>query len=271
MMRCVSLLMIVSLAGVATALGAGVTIVVVPSSAPNGYGSPSWSGYMANAMTSLGSGGGNIGDRSTSPTAYEVAGGTIEPGDIMVTSFKSWRGTLNPVGAFASELGNRLHFGLHAVGDGNARFCLEDLTFELHSSDPSDTLLFTGDFLGYGYTGTSRYGVDWGTDRTPGTADDTVYATGNGTTLVDEIVYVGVGNAWWPGGDDPTPSNPAGGAQAALDDTVAWIAANYPINVSCSYSIQTYTGSASVVVLPEPATTGLLALGGLCLARRRRR
>ena len=68
--------------------------------------------------------------------AYEVAGAFIEAGDIIVSSFNSWRGQFNPSGAFVNENGNRLHFGLHIVGDGTQQFRLNVLCFEIESTDP---------------------------------------------------------------------------------------------------------------------------------------
>jgi hypothetical protein len=242
----------------------GITLNVYPSSAPNAYGSPSWAGYAANALTSLENGLGTTGDPSVSPTAYAIAGPVISPGDIAVTTFHSWRGQVNPPAPFANEYGNRLHFGLHAFGDGQTQFTLEDLTFEIHSSDAGDTLVFTGDFIGYSYNGTTRYGIDWGADRVKGGIDDVTYTSGNGTTLVDELVYVGAGNAWWPGGDDPNPGNPAGGAQAAMDGLYSWVRANGPITVTGEYEIGDFTGSAAVDVVAIPAP-GALLLGGLGL------
>ena len=239
----------------------GITLNVYPSSAPNAYGSPSWAGYAANALNSLENGLGNIGNRLTNPTAYEIAGPVISAGDIAVTSFHSWRGQVNPPAPFANEYGNRLHFGLHAFGDGQTRFTLEDLTFDMHSSDVGDTLVWTGDFVGFSYNG-MRYGIDWGADRVKGGIDDVVYTSGNGTTLVDELVYVGVGNAWWPGGSDPDPGNPIGGAQAAMDDLYSWVMANGPITVICSYDILDFSGRAAVDVVAVPAPSALL-LGGL--------
>lgn len=253
----------------ATSAQAGVILEVVPSSAANASGSPSWSGYVANAMYALENGLSSWGDRSTNPTGYEAAPAEVLPGEIAVTSFKSWRGQVSPTGAFANELGNRMHFGLHAYGDGTTRFRLEDLTFSLHSSDPDDSLIFEGDFIGYSYNGTTRFGVDWGADRAKGGGDDTVYTSGNGTTLVDELVYVGVGNAWWPGGD--LPDRGVGDPAAAMADYNEWIDSVAPVDVTCSYDILGYEGNAMVTVVPEPATMALLALGGLAVTAVRRR
>ncbi|MBN1910915.1 MAG: hypothetical protein JW818_14310, partial [Pirellulales bacterium] len=162
--------------GLVTNASASITLDVYASSAPNASsGSPSWSGYLVNALNSLENGLGNIGDRSVDPTAYEIAPDVVGPGEIAVTSFKSWRGEVNPAAPFDNEYGNRMHFGLHAYGDGSMQFKLEDLTFELHSSDSGDTLVFVGDFLGYTYNGVTRYGIDWGADRTKGGGDDIIY------------------------------------------------------------------------------------------------
>ncbi len=248
---------------------AAVTLDVYASGAPNLFGSPSGSGYMSNALHALGNGLSTYGDPN-SPTGYSQEGSTVTAGDVAATSFKSWRGNVNPTGAFANELGGRIHFGLHAYGDGTAQFRLQDLSWSLDSSDSGNSLDAVGNFGSANYNSTSRYGVNWGDDRVKGGVDDVVYTSGNGNTLVDELVYVGVGGAWWPGGSDPTPSNPVGGAQHAMDQHYSWVAANAPIDLSLTYSIGSYTGSDSVQVVPEPATLGMLGLAGLALGRRRR-
>jgi len=273
---------ILGLAALAFAQGAGaapITMTVVASSAPNAFGSPSFAGYAANALNSLENGLGNIGDRNTSPTAYEILGGTFQPGDMMVTSYPSWRGVANPAAPFGSELGNRIHFGLHITGDGTVQFKLNDLTFELLSSDGA--LDFVGDFIGFDFNGTTRYGIDWGADNAKGGGDDTIVAgAGSGLVLVDELVYVGVGNGYWPGGDDPDPSNPLLGRQGALDDVSAYILGN-KIVFSGSYCITgtddvEYCAGERLVTenrVPEPASLMLVAAGfvaGGLLARRRR-
>ena len=188
-----------------------IIIDVQASSAPNAYGSPSWNTYLSNSLYALENGLSSYGgSRDTDPTAYEAAPDVIGPGEIAVTSFNSWRGIVDPPAPFDNEHGNRIHFGLHAYGDGTIQFTLEDLSFDMHSSDPTDTLVWSGDFIGFNYNG-ARIGIDWGADRAKGGGDDIIYTTGNGTTLVDEIIYVGAGNAWWPGyggSYGPDPKNP---------------------------------------------------------------
>lgn len=217
--------------------GATINVDVHASSAPNAFGSPSWAGYVVNALQALENNLSTNGNRATDPTGYEHAPSQIPPGEIAVSSFNSWRGVVSPAAPFNNEYGNRMHFGLHAYGDGATKFRLEDLTFSFHSDDPWDSLLFTGDFVGFNYSST-RYGIDW-VDGIKGNGNDIVYTSGNGTTLVDEIVYVGVGNGWWPSGGTP---------QDDMDDFFAWVASYGPINVSCAYSVLGFTGSDSVTL-----------------------
>src|SRR3989304_1560158 len=164
-------------------------------------------------------------------------------------SIKSWCDYNGCLRIFGAEW---FRFGLHAYGEGTTQFKLEDLTFAIHSSDTTDSLVFVGDFIGYNYNGTTRYGINWGDDRAKGGGDDVVYNSGNGTTLVDELVYVGVGNAWWPQPEVGQTN------QEAMDDYFAWVASEQPIDVTGTYSILGSTGSDMVTVIPEPATIGLL-------------
>jgi len=251
---------------VGTGLRADITITVVPSSAPNGCGSSSWLAYTQNAINSLENGLGNIGDRASDPTAYEIAGPTIMPGDIMVTSFPSWRGVADPSPPFDAELGNRLHFGLHAVGDGTTQFRIVDMVMTMTSSDPDNSLGYSFDWLGYTYRPWA-VGIDWGPDRTKGTGDDVrYYSYESGENLIDELVYVGAGNAWWPGAYQNLTTTAE--RQAAIDDTVSWICANAPITFSGTYTIYDPTGQsvlgsggASVQVVPVPGAALLGAVG----------
>lgn len=258
-----------ALAATSPAHAGDITLNVFASSAPNASGSPSWGAYASNAMYSIENALGTTGDRTTNPAAYEVAGPIVDAGDFIVSSFKSWRGGLNPSGAFANELGNRMHFGLHAMGNGTAQFRLADLTFSLTSSDvqagyPNGGLGFVGNFIGYSYTGTTRVGIDWGADRVRGTTDDIRYTSGNGTTLVDELVYVGVGNAFWP---SPTGTQTN---QDAMDSALAYVDAWSPFVITGQYWIQGNTGSAAVSTIPAPGAPVLLGMCGLLTLRRRR-
>ena len=256
----------------APAADASITIDVLPSSAPNSFGSPSWTGYVANAMNGLQNGLTSVGDRNTDPTAYLAFadGASIDAGNAMVTSFPSWIGVANPAAPFDSELGNRMHFGLHAYGDGTSKFTLADVNFNLTSSDAGNPLGFAGNLAGTTFNGTTRIGVDWGADQAPGGGDDTVYNSNEAdSVLVDELFYVGVGNAYWPGGGDTDPANPDAGRQGAIDNTYAYAAANSPLTIATTYTILSDSGSASVVI-PEPASMALLSLGGLALIKRKR-
>lgn len=251
---------------------AGISIVVTPSSAPNFFGSPSWGGYAANALAALRSNTLVNGDRNTDPTGYTgyTYGALIAPGDVIVTSYSSWRGVANPAAPFDSEYGNRLHFGLHATGDGTTRFTLDDVQFDMHSSDGDDSLAFSGDLSGLTYNGTTRIGYDWGVDRLPGTGDDIVYQAGeSGSLPIDELVYVGIGNAFWPGADDADPGNPDLGRQGAIDDTAAYIGSHQPFTVYATYSIGAMSGG-SLVYVPSAGVLPLLGMGGLAVCRRRR-
>jgi hypothetical protein len=224
-----------------------------------------------NALNSLSNNLGNIGNRNTDPTAYEIAGPTIQPGDVVVSGFSSWRGVANSPAPFNAEYGNRMHFGLSIVGGGtNPQFRLNDLAFDMHSGDPGDSMVFTGNFAGLNYSAT-RFGIDFGPNRIEGGGDDTVYNAGNGLSLVDKIVYVGVGNAF-----DAT-FEPGATDQDKMNSAIAYINSEAPFNITCTYTIFAPNGttvlgaSTGSVVVPTPGAVSLGLIGTLCAFRRRRR
>ena len=250
---------------------ADVDIEVFASSAPNFFGSPSWGGYLSNAMSGLQTGTMSIGDPLTDPTAYFTFadGEIIDAGYAMVTSYNSWVGVANPPGAFASELGNRLHFGLHA--SSTTQFTLADIEFEIASSD-GNVLAHAGDLSGTTFNGTTRIGIDWGGDNAPGGGDDTIYVGGESdATLVNEVFYVGVGNAYWPGGGDADPTNPDLGQQGAIDDTYAYVLGEGGVDITGTYTIMGDSASTTVTLVPAPGVLALLGVAGLATRSRRRR
>ena len=252
-----------------TSLHADPIMTIVASSAPNFANFPSFAGYNSNALNSLENSLGNIGDRSSDPTAYEAYsnGQTISVLEMIVSNFNSWRGEADPTAPFDQENGNRLHFGLHIFGDGITQFRLEDLLFEI-SSDDGNSLGFSGDFVGLDYN-QFRVGIDWGADRAKGGGDDTMITDGSATQFVDELVYVGVGNAF----DASTATG------ATNQDKIFSVVQgnNYPIIVTGKYTLNDATGnllamnSAFVVVLPEPSSLFALGVIGLVGFTRRRR
>lgn len=282
-----SICVLAALAAIAAAPGAAsagqITITQFASSAPNAFGSPSWAGYVANAMDSLQHTPGSAEGTAGTPTYYSTLGGTFTAGDAMATSFHSWRGQANPSTPFEGEYGNRIHFGV-AITDTGSTFNLADVSFTFHSSDVAGNFIdgFTcpsgaGGSLCWenNLAGTSfssyRIGINFGTDGVLGGGNDTIYDTsssGDDHTPINALFYVGDGNAEWPGG----PGDPLTG-QAALDAMTSYIDSNIA-SISNEYCVQrTCTTSTlrNVDFVPEPGTIALLGSGLLCLVAFRRR
>lgn len=244
---------------------ADIQITQYPSAAPNVFGSPSWTGYQTNALNSLQSGSGNIGDGS-SPTDYLQLSGGYLPGMIEVTNYSSWLGTANPGGAFASELGNRLHFGA-IITDTSGTFDLRDVSFNLSSSDsaiagPGGSLAFSGDLAGANFSSGSRIGV-----KLDGSICDATHGSCNDTTQLKQLFYVGVGNAF----DASLPSGSSvADEQAALDSTTSYII-THGLSVSNQYCVQGTCNSVTLDAIPEPAGSAAFVAGCLGLWRARSR
>jgi hypothetical protein len=210
-----------AIAGAAVFASAGaqaqVGIEITPSLAPNAFGSTYWGPYVDNAFLAIFSGQDEYGDSSTPGYYRALPVNEVLAKHMCVTSFPSWLGLINPGSNFgtsyATEYGNRLHFGIRITGNGQ-KISISMLSFEATSNDPDNILGFafaTGD---YGYSA-SYVGINYGVDGIRGTTDDELITDGANTQLVDEIVGRGSGNAFWPGEGQSTYS------QATIDDYVA--------------------------------------------------
>jgi hypothetical protein len=254
-----------------TSPAVAITMTVHPSLVPHQPGSPNWPGYITNALTSLESGvGGSIGNPATDPAAYRVISSISSDVLIVTGGFNSWLGQADPGTvfgpAFAGEFGNRAAFGLHILGDGT-QFRLADLRYTMSSTDTPNSFNTVNNFSASTYAA-HRVGIDYGPNRVKGGGDDIVYASGAATTLIDELLYTGVSNAF------------AAYSLAGLADARTYIRSLGDFNINMTYSLYDSTGtsllraasaSTSVFAVPEPSGLMLFVAGYFLMLRSRRR
>lgn len=214
-----------------------LTIDVIPALAPNAFGSPSWAGWESNAMAALLNNKKSFGD-PTQPTYYQASGPSISLSQILVTGFASWLGNANPGTAygpqFAGEYGNRMHFGLHIMGNGT-KFSVAQLSFDCSSSDPDNSLGFSFPAGSYDYS-PARIGIIYNPNGTK-----TFVTGGDPNQLVDEFVTRGSGNAFAVYDD---PSFPGATLQEKIDNALRTLP---HMQITGSYSLTGIgTGSATV-------------------------
>lgn len=186
---------------------ASLSLVIRPSLAPNAFSSSYFNAWATASVSALESGTGDV--LTALPDSYRNCK-KIKAVDNLVSSFPSWYGVANPGGSFAGEYGQRLHFGVRILGNGT-QFRLSNLTFEMHSSDPGDTLGWVDGFGPSDVYSFRRKGIDY-VDGIKGNGNDIVYQSGEpATNPVDELIYAGAGNAFWypsaPGGTDQEKLN----------------------------------------------------------------
>jgi hypothetical protein len=259
---CLAILVAFSLASIpfnsprpAKATPLGFSVDVFPAPAPDSLGSPSFSGWGANAINGLENGISSIGNPSTTPTAY-FQKTTLNGRDNIISTFNSWKGLANPGTtfgpAFANEFGNRLHFGVHILG-GGVKIRLSNIDFHMSSTDPGNTFAFDGSFTPADVYSPFRVGVDYGPDGVKGGGDDVRITSGPADQLVDEIIYVGAGNAI----STDSAGCTAGSDQNKLDCTKTFYESLMPFSVSTTYLLfddtrgePLATGAATVDFVP---------------------
>ena len=274
-----------TLTGVACAIP---TIMVFPSVAPNAYGSPSYPGYVSNAIFALEN---NLSTNGTpgTPEYYEQVS-SIAPSQVVATGFPSWLGQADPgtvFGApFAGELGNRPLFGVVIDGNGT-QFSISQLSFLASSNDPGNMLGFSygaghyqysSDYVGIIFGGIGIFGPvgpvgSVGPVGLFGPGQATFVTSGPDTQLVDEIVGRGSGNA------DAAycPGCTIAQQQAAIDALAPSFAGM--TTFAGTYTLTDFgggvlaTGSGSFDVTPEPASFVLVGAAMLAwgIARRKLR
>ena len=268
-----SVLVVLLLLSVPMVASADPVITVSPSIAPNAFGSPSYLGWQANAISALQAGLPAFGS-PTSPTYYSQTT-TTTAGGIMVTNFPSWMGQADPGTVFgpgfANELGNRAHFSFHIGQTGPlTAFSISQLSFNLVSTDPALNFGFAAGSYNYG---AGYVGLNYGGDGVKGGGDDFFVTGGPNTQLVHELFGRGSGNAFEALCNACTLAQ----QQAALADLAAYINGQGSITMVGTYNLlggPTGNGTLLVTNVPEPASmillgSGVLGLSGVIRKRRK--
>lgn len=257
-----SLLAIVAVAvlvGAASTAAHAVTVEIFASPAVNRFFSPTWPLWRDNARTALKDGLASIGNPATDPDAYYTVTEFVTT-DIAVTTFPSWKGDAPGASPFDDEHGQRLHFpviissetGLNDIALEN----ITDLGLFFLDTDQSPTEVTVFDFPTNPFGGYSDnfIGVK---------ADGTIINSGTPDQLVNKLIYVSLGMAW--ADDDAGLGIPQGPTdQDTLDALLVELGDGSVEYIRATLGYDDVV-SAEIVVIPEPSTASLLALGGLSL------
>ncbi len=257
---------------------------VAPAYAPNSVSS-SFSGWAANAITSMRAATPiNISDRNpttNNPTAFELVSGPVDPAEMIVTDFNSWRGIAPPVAPFGTEYGNRVHFPFAIETDANMKIDIANLniSWQKHWMD-NDAAMGTSTIIDNpqttGSLSTNEYtnltvGVLFGADGVSGGGDDTVLTSGTGA--VDAIYSVGVGDGFLvdeiAGATDQAEIDAFVSGLLASDHSPQKLKTTYTVTLDSSEQLMSMS---TIFLVPEPASSVTILPGlGLLIAFFRRR
>jgi hypothetical protein len=233
-----------------------VAIDVIEWLAPNGYGSPSYAGAVANANYAIANGLSTYG--AAGPTQFN-AGSSFTSNQVIVTGFPSWMGSANPgvtVGpAYANELGNRMLFGIRVDGQGS-QFSISQLSFSATSSDALNALAFSFGAGSYNYSN-DYMGILKGADNLLFTSDDVFVTGGANTTLVDGLVGRGSGNSFAA----YCPGCTVAQQQAKIDAAAAYPGSPFTFTGTYQIGADSGSGQFQIAAVPEPSTWAMMILG----------
>jgi len=233
------------------------TIDVFATLGPNYWGSASYNDFATNVVNAVKSG--NTSGGSGAAALQGIT--TVDPNQPIVSTFNSWQGSAP--GPYTGEMGTSLYFVLH-ITSSEPFFSLSQLAYD--GLTPGETAVhYTYESFSYSFDLTGYDGSNWIT-------------SGDATTMVNELIYVGEFVGWNP--------ISAGSDQADLDARKAYIAGYAGQYITGTYSLLSAvspdtasplaSGSSAVQIegdtgVPEPSTIALAGLGfaALLLARRR--
>ena len=259
-------------AGLSLQAFAAIQIEVIPTLAPNRDTSPSWNAWAANELYAIEHGLSSYGNPNL-PSYFSVAPSALPVANNIISDFPSWLGRADPGtvfgAAFAGETGNRLHWAVHVLGQGQ-RFSASQLSFLMATptiSSPDYNLSASVAAGVFPYT-VEYVGIDYGPDRLKGTADDVRITSSLSTQLIDEYVGRGPGNAWWARNSTPGATDQARILTVANG---AIAAGGTPFPFNAEYTLGAISAGATITFVPEPSSWMLLGLGLLMLRQVRRK
>ena len=247
----------------AVGLQAEISIKIVPSQAPNDYGSPNWSAYAANAVNGLIHDTGTLGDPTTA-SSYTILDQIVNSVNLITTDFPSWMGSPSAGTVFAGELGNKLRFGVSIVSSSpTEKFRLSDVRVTLAGTDSQKWLDLDPTWVPASKQfDFSMVGLVYGSGGR-GSIDDQWITSGGADQYVNAAFWVGA----WTGIQVLDDGSGTSLAQQITNQAVSYLQDERDFNLSATYQLfdtnhlsVLQSSTKGMTVIPEPST--LMLLGG---------